>query len=84
MLVKHLRFNGSICLTEIILRLKALGKTVILSSHIFSTLRDTCDEILVLRNGTFIQTVPRASFDILEDSIKGSGVKDLVNRLGLE
>lgn len=76
--------NGSICLTEIILRLKALGKTVILSSHIFSTLRDTCDEILVLRNGTFIQTVPRASFDILEDSIKGSGVKDLVNRLGLE
>ncbi|MBR4323887.1 MAG: ATP-binding cassette domain-containing protein, partial [Bacteroidales bacterium] len=39
--------NGSIALTEILLKLKELNKTVIISSHIFSTLSDTCDEILV-------------------------------------
>ena len=43
--------NGSIALTEILLKLKELNKTVIISSHIFSTLSDTCDEILVLRDG---------------------------------
>ena len=36
--------NGSIALTEILLKLKELNKTVIISSHIFSTLSDTCDE----------------------------------------
>ena len=46
-------FNGvdiesNILLTEIIHTLKKLGKTVIISSHIFSTLSDTCDEINLL------------------------------------
>ncbi len=75
--------NGSIVLTEILLKLKELNKIVLLSSHIFSTLRDTCDEILVLKNGTFTKHVYRDNFDTLEDELKSSGVKDLVGRLGL-
>lgn len=75
--------NGSIVLTEILLKLKELNKIVLLSSHIFSTLRDTCDEILVLKNGTFTKQVYRDNFDTLEDELKSSGVKDLVGRLGL-
>jgi ABC-2 type transport system ATP-binding protein len=44
-------FNGvdiqsNIIITEIIIKLKELGKTILISSHIFSTLNDTCDEIL--------------------------------------
>lgn len=76
--------NGSIALTEILLKLKELNKTVIISSHIFSTLSDTCDEILILRDGIITETVQRADFQKLEDKIKGSRVKDLVNNLGLE
>lgn len=76
--------NGSIALTEILLKLKELNKTVIISSHIFSTLSDTCDEILVLRNGIITETVQRADFQKLEDEIKGSRIKDLVNKLGLK
>jgi ABC-2 type transport system ATP-binding protein len=49
-------FNGldiqsNIILTEIILKLKELDKIVLISSHIFSTLSDTCDEIHLLRKG---------------------------------
>ena len=50
-------FNGvdiesNMLLTEIIHTLKKLGKTVIISSHIFSTLSDTCDEINLLSEGS--------------------------------
>jgi ABC-2 type transport system ATP-binding protein len=39
-------FNGvdiqsNIIITEIIIKLKELGKTILISSHIFSTLNDT-------------------------------------------
>ena len=50
--------NGSIVLTEIILKLKELNKTILLSSHIFSTMRDTCDEILILQHGAFSAPSP--------------------------
>jgi ABC-2 type transport system ATP-binding protein len=75
--------NGSIALTEILLKLKDLNKTVIISSHIFSTLSDTCDEILVLRDGIITETVQRADFQKLEVEIKNLGIKNLVGRLGL-
>ena len=75
--------NGSIALTEILLKLRELNKTVIISSHIFSTLSDTCDEILVLKNGTFTKHVYRDNFDTLEEELKNSGIKKLVEGLGL-
>ena len=75
--------NGSIILTEIIHRLKELGKTVIISSHIFSTLSDTCDEILVLRNGTITQKVAREEFYLLEKEMKNSAVIGKIERLEL-
>lgn len=57
-------FNGvdiesNILLTEIIHTLKKLGKTVIISSHIFSTLSDTCDEINLLNEGSIVKSVQR-------------------------
>ena len=75
--------NGSIILTEIIHRLKELGKTVIISSHIFSTLSDTCDEIHVLRHGTITQKVAREEFYLLEKEMKNSAVIGKIERLEL-
>ena len=69
--------------TEILLKLKELNKTVLISSHIFSTLSDTCDEILVLRNGIITETVQRADFQKLEDDLKNLDIKNLVGRLEL-
>jgi ABC-2 type transport system ATP-binding protein len=64
-------FNGvdihsNMIISGIIKRLRELGKTVLISSHIFSSLREHCDEILLLSEGQFTQNVTAESFDKLE------------------
>lgn len=81
-------FNGvdiqsNILITELILRLKAKNKLVIISSHIFSTLRDTCDEIHLLANGTFSQSVEQADFDRLEQDMKEQTIGVKLDQLDL-
>ncbi|MFP5471358.1 MAG: ATP-binding cassette domain-containing protein [Bacteroidia bacterium] len=44
--------EGNIIVIEIIKRLKYLDKTVILSSHILSSLKDICDTTLLIENKT--------------------------------
>ena len=82
-------FNGvdiqsNIIITEIIHRLKELGKTVIISSHIFSTLSDTCDEIHLLKNGEFIKKVYKEDFDLLEAEMKATTVGNKIEKLGVK
>lgn len=81
-------FNGvdiqsNILITGIIHRLKSLGKTVLISSHIFSTLRDTCDEILLLRNGEFVKTVGKEDFAHLETEMTASSIGNKIDQLNL-
>lgn len=79
-------FNGvdiqsNILIAEIIRELKALGKTVLISSHIFSTLSETCDEIHLLKEGVFHKKVEQAEFAALESEMKkvtiGQSIKNL-------
>lgn len=82
-------FNGvdiqsNIIITEIIHKLKELDKTVIISSHIFSTLSDTCDEIHLLSNGSFIKSVQKADFSALETEMKQMTVGNKIEKLGLK
>lgn len=82
-------FNGvdiqsNIVLTEIILKLKELNKIVLLSSHIFSTLSDTCDEIHLLKQGELIKSVQKPAFHQLEAEMKVLIMGDRMDRLGLE
>jgi ABC-2 type transport system ATP-binding protein len=81
-------FNGvdiesNILLTEIIHTLKKLGKTVIISSHIFSTLSDTCDEINLLNEGSVVKSVQREDFQSLETEMKQMTVGNRIEKLGL-
>ena len=62
--------ESSMILTEIIHSLKAMGKTFLLSSHIFATLKECCDEILLLEEGRVQKVVPQTDFDALEDEMK--------------
>lgn len=62
-------FNGvdlqsNIIIKEIILKLKEKGKTVIISSHIFSILRETCDILHLIKDGEISKT--KNSFDEIE------------------
>ncbi|MEP6464931.1 MAG: ATP-binding cassette domain-containing protein [Parafilimonas sp.] len=82
-------FNGvdiqsNIILADIIHRLKTLGKTVIIASHIFSTLSDTCDEIHLLKNGVFIKKVNKEGFNLLEKEMKEIIVGNKIEKLELE
>ena len=75
--------HSNMIITEIIHRLKASGKTVLISSHIFSTLKETCDQIHVLDQGTIARSVHQDQFDALESEMKNFTVREKVNRLGL-
>lgn len=82
-------FNGvdiqsNIIITDIIHKLKDLGKTVIISSHIFSTLSDTCDEIHLLKSGEFIKKVYREDFSKLETEMKEITIGNKIEKLGLK
>lgn len=82
-------FNGvdiqsNIILTEIILKLKELNKIVIISSHIFSTLSDTCDEIHLLRKGEQIKSVNKTGFKDLEQEMKEITIGNLIKNLELK
>ena len=81
-------FNGvdiqsNMIITEIIHKLKSLNKVVILSSHIFSTLSDTCDEIHLLSNGGFIKSIQKADFSALEKEMKQMTIENKIEKLGL-
>lgn len=82
-------FNGvdiqsNIVLAEIILKLKELDKTVLLSSHIFSTLSDTCDEIHLLRKGEQIKSVQKVNFKTLEQEMKEIIIGNRIEKLELK
>ncbi|HLP18844.1 MAG TPA: ATP-binding cassette domain-containing protein [Chitinophagales bacterium] len=76
--------QSNIVITEIIHKLKSLGKTVIISSHIFSTLSDTCDEIHLLKNGQFSMSAGKDGFSLIENEMKTSGVGNKLERLLLQ
>ncbi len=73
--------QSNLVITEIIHQLKSLGKTVLLSSHIFSTLSETCDEIHLLRNGQFIMQAGKNDFKQIENEMKAGSVGDKLERL---
>lgn len=82
-------FNGvdiqsNIVITEIIHQLKKLNKLVIISSHIFSTLATTCDEIHVLEKGSFVKKVIKEDFTELEDEMKAKTLLNTIDKLGLK
>ena len=81
-------FNGvdihsNIIITEIIKKMKSLGKTVLISSHIFSTLSETCNEIYLLKENIVAQKVLKEDFSTLEQEMKDFTIGNKIERLGL-
>lgn len=79
-------FNGvdiqsNFMIVEVIKKLKESGKTILMSSHIFSTLKEMCDEIHVLQNGTFTQSYEKNEFSTLEKEMNSFVFGDKLNSL---
>lgn len=79
-------FNGldmesNIILIAIILHLKQLNKIVLISSHIFATLKECCDFIHVLKDGSIAKSSNAEGFASIEDEMKqltlGNRIKNL-------
>ena len=82
-------FNGidihsNLMITEIINKFKELEKTVIISSHIFSTLAETCDEIYLMKNGEIVKKVAQVDFSNLEKEMKNFTIGNRIDQLELE
>lgn len=82
-------FNGvdiqsNIIITEIIHKLKSLNKIIIISSHIFSTLNETCDQIHVLNKGNLLKTVSKNEFSQLENEMKEIIIDDKIEKMKIE
>ena len=81
-------FNGvdihsNLIISEIIQKLKSLNKIVLISSHIFSILSETCDEIHVLENGVFAKRVIKEDFHLLDKEMKDFAVGNRIDKLDL-
>ncbi|MFC3197991.1 ATP-binding cassette domain-containing protein [Parapedobacter deserti] len=79
-------FNGvdihsALLITEIIRRLKIEKKTVLISSHIFSTLKETCDIIYVLEDGKIAETIGQDDFDRLERDMAAFAIGNRLDAL---
>ena len=76
--------QSNMMITDIIHELKKLNKIVLISSHIFSTLRDTCDEILLISEGEISKNVHQDQFEELENIMKNNIMKNNVKKIHIE
>ncbi|MCB0409290.1 MAG: ABC transporter ATP-binding protein [Flavobacteriales bacterium] len=79
-------FNGvdiqsNVLIKEVLLKLKSLNKIVILSSHIFSTLTETCDKLYHLKNGVIINSATKENFATIEESMKEQTLSKKIDSL---
>jgi ABC-2 type transport system ATP-binding protein len=81
-------FNGvdiqsNILIREVLAKLKASGKIVILSSHIFSTLSETCDILYHLKDGEIIKKANKNEFASIEKEMQESAIGNRLDNLEL-
>ncbi|TSE06467.1 ATP-binding cassette domain-containing protein [Aquimarina algiphila] len=81
-------FNGvdihsNIIINQVLSKLKELDKIIILSSHIFSTLHQTCDYLHYLKKGSIERSVDKTNFDSIEKEMQTSGIEARIDRLNL-
>ncbi|WP_298543564.1 ABC transporter ATP-binding protein [uncultured Aquimarina sp.] len=82
-------FNGvdiysNTIINQVLTKLKELNKIVVLSSHIFSTLYETCDYLHYLKNGKIIKSVGKTQFESIEKEMQASGIGVKIDKLNLK
>mgnify|MGYP003575966764 CR=1 FL=1 len=76
--------HSNMLITEIVLELKKLNKVILIASHIFSTLKETCDEIYVLQQGSFQRKALKEDFHLLEEEMKKTTIGNKIAQLDLK
>lgn len=68
--------EGNIIISQTLKELKNREKTLLIASHIFSTLTENCDEVLWLKNGKFTR-FKKCDFDKLKNLVESSSTQEL-------
>lgn len=76
-----LDLEGNMILIELIKKLKNLEKTILISSHVFSILAETCDEIFLLKNGEITERVLDKDFQKFEKNMKDATIGQRLAKL---
>ena len=81
-------FNGvdiqsNMMIKEILARLKSLNKIVIISSHIFSVLNETCDFLHYLKEGKIVDSAGKAHFQTIENQMRNDNIRKKIDQIGL-
>lgn len=82
-------FNGvdiqsNLIIKELLKKLKAKGKIILLSSHIFSTLQDTCDYLHYIKAGKIQKKVERENFSIIEKLMNDKALADKIKNFHIK
>jgi len=82
-------FNGvdiqsNIIIKELLKKLKEKGKIVLLSSHIFSTLQDTCDHLHYLKAGKIKKSLKKENFKIIENLMKDAALGEKIRNFNIK
>jgi len=75
--------QSNFIISELIKTLKKSGKTILISSHVISSLKDICDEIFILEEGEINQSYNKEEFDLIDSKMNKSGFSDKISSLGL-
>ena len=75
--------QSNIIITGIIEELRKKGKTILISSHIFSTLSSLCDNIFLIQNGTISRTASKEMYTDLEEDMKKDILSEKLRKLQL-
>ncbi len=62
-------FESNLIINLIIRKIKEAGKTILISSHILSSLTDICDEIHFLKDGNIERSTQKSDFKDLKESM---------------
>lgn len=82
-------FNGvdiqsNILIKEIIKKLQEKGKIILLSSHIFTTLQDTCDFLHYLKAGKIEKSVEKEKFPFIEELMKDAALHNKLQKFNIK
>ena len=75
-----LDFQSCLLVIALLKKMREAKKTIILSSHIFSVLSETCDYIHYLKDGSIAQTVDKQGFKEAEIALHSELIGDKVAR----
>ena len=74
-------FESNLIINQIIQKLKEAGKTILISSHILSSLTDICDEIHFLKNGKIDNSVEKSDFGKINQNLDFINIEEKLSQL---